>query len=177
MIKLELMKREDLEKVLSWNKDKDEDYLLQWAGPLYSYPLTLLQLKDSLKAANKEVSESYIYKIISKESNEIVGTIELKVIGEKIGRVCRFLIDEQYRGGGRGTEAIEEVLSIGFEKLGFDKITLGVFDFNEGAIKCYEKVGFVKDEFKENARKSSKGYWNLYNMGISKTKWLERTSK
>lgn len=174
MIKLELMKREDLEKILLWNKDKDEDYLLQWAGPIYNYPLTLKQLEDNLSNANKENSETFIYKIILQPDNQVIGTIELRKVDEKIGKICRFLIDENYTGKGIGTQAIEEVLHLGFEKLGYEKITLGVFDFNSGAIKCYEKVGFVKEEFKEKARKSAKGYWNLYNMGISKGKWSKK---
>ena len=90
MIKISLIEIEDLEKIVEWNKNKSADYLLQWAGPMYNYPLTL-----------------------------------------------------------------------------------GVFDFNQGAIKCYENAGFTKIKLIENARETTNGYWNLYEMAISKDMWME----
>jgi RimJ/RimL family protein N-acetyltransferase len=101
----------------------------------------------------------------------VIGTIELDVKDSinKIGRIARFLIDEEnHRGKGAGKEALKEAIRIGFEKLKLNKITLGVFDFNISAIKCYESVGFVIEELKENYRKIVDSSWNLYDMGITK---------
>lgn len=64
-----------------------------------------------------------------------------------------------------------EAIRIGFEEMGFEKIILGVFDFNHRAIKCYQKVGFNIEKFIENIKNSSNGYWNLYEMGITKSIW------
>ena len=172
MIKLSLIEKEDLIKIVQWNAGKTADYLLQWAGPVFSYPLTLGQVENYyLNEAKRENPNVLIYKIILTETEEIIGTIEVRDIDEekKIGRVGRFLIgSEDIRGKGIGTKALKEAVRIGFEDLKFNKITLGVFDFNESAIRCYEKVGFVKVKFTKNARKSSNGYWNLYEMAISK---------
>ncbi len=79
--------------------------------------------------------------------------------------------EENVRGNGIGTLALKEILRIGFTELNFEKITLGVFDFNLGAIKCYENAGFVKEKFLENTRKSAVGYWNIYEMSILKAQW------
>jgi len=172
MIKLSLIEKEDLIKIVEWNANKSADDLLQWAGPVFSYPLTLGQVENYyLNEAKRENPNVLIYKIILTETEEIIGTIEVRDIDEekKIGRVGRFLIgSEDIRGKGIGTKALKEAVRIGFEDLKFNKITLGVFDFNESAIRCYEKVGFVKVKFTKNARKSSNGYWNLYEMAISK---------
>ncbi len=114
------------------------------------------------------------YKIQLIDTDEIVGTIELREINKKnkVGRICRFLIgEESVRGNGIGTLALKEILRIGFTELNFEKITLGVFDFNLGAIKCYENAGFVKEKFLENTRKAAVGYWNLYEMSILKAQW------
>jgi len=48
----------------------------------------------------------------------------------------------------------------------------GGFDFNYSAINCYENSGFVKEKLLENVRQSSTGYWNLWDMGISKEQWV-----
>jgi RimJ/RimL family protein N-acetyltransferase len=122
----------------------------------------------------KDNSNVFIYKIILINTGEIIGTVELRETDKdnKIGRICRFLIgEENNRGKGVGREVLKKILRIGFEDMKFEKITLGVFDFNHNAIKCYEKAGFNKEKFLENIRKSSTGYWNLYEMEISKEKW------
>lgn len=175
MIKLALLEKEDFPKIIEWNVNKSADYLLQWSGPKFSYPLTLVQIENYfLNEVKKENSGISVYKILSINTEEIIGTVELRETDKdnRVGRICRFLIgEENNRGNGIGSLALNEALRIGFEDMKFKKITLGVFDFNHGAIKCYEKVGFVKEKFLENISKSSTGYWNLYEMGISKSKW------
>lgn len=170
-----MLQKEDLKKIIEWNENKSADYLLQWAGLMYNYPLSLGQVENYfLNEVKKENSNIFIYKILLISTGEIIGTIELRQIDEdkKIGKVCRFLIgEENVRGKGIGTEVLKEILRIGFEDLKFEKITLGVFDFNKNAIKCYENVGFIKVKFIKNARKSSNGYWNLYEMAVSKDEW------
>lgn len=80
-------------------------------------------------------------------------------------------MEKKIIGKGIGTKVLKEAIRIGFEDMKFQKITLGVFDFNHSAIKCYENAGFTKEKFLENVRKSSTGYWNLYEMEISKVEW------
>lgn len=177
MIKLDLLKKEDLQNIIRWNSNRSEDYLLQWAGPNFKYPLTITQIENYfLNEVEKENSNIFVYKILITKTREMVGTVELREIDKdnKIGRICRFLIgEENNRGRSIGTLALNQVVKIGFEDMKFEKVTLGVFDFNYGAIKCYEKAGFVKEVFVENIRESSAGGWNLCEMGISKTKWLK----
>lgn len=180
MIRLELIKKEDLYKIVEWNRNKSADDLLQWAGTLYEYPLTLSQIEKYFsEEESKDVADAYIYKIISKSTDEIVGTVELRVIDRdnKVARVCRFLIgEENSRGMGIGELALNEVLRIGFKEKSFEKITLGVFDFNKGAVRCYEKAGFEIEKLLKDARKAKDGYWSLYEMSILKSKWIRKSS-
>lgn len=172
MIKLDLMKKEDLQKIVEWNVNKSSDYLLKWAGPMYNYPLTLTQVQNYFFTdVKKDNPNIFVYKIQLINTDKIIGTVELREIDKnnKIGSVCRFLIgDENNRGKGIGRKALKEALRIGFEDMKFEKITLKVFDFNYSAIKCYENAGFTKEKLLENVRKSSTGYWSLYEMSILK---------
>ena len=157
MIKLEPFEKDDFYKLIEWNENKSADYLLQWAGPAYSFPLTLEQIENYfINEVNKENSNIFVYKIKLAETNEIIGTVELRETDKEKheGRICRFLIgNENIRGQGIGTLALIEAIRIGFEDLKFGKITLGVFDFNTNAIRCYEKTGFGIENLRENARK------------------------
>lgn len=181
MIRLESFETSDIDKVIEWNKDKTADFLLQWSGPAYNYPLTREQLEKNMKdEAGKENPKLHIYKAVLEETGDMIGTVELRERDKenRTGRVGRFLIgDKKLRGKGIGRLVLHKVLNIGFNELGFEKITLGVFDFNQGAIKCYEAVGFVKCELKENYRKSENGYWNLYEMAVTRDEWYRKKQK
>jgi RimJ/RimL family protein N-acetyltransferase len=175
MIRLEYLEKEDLKEIVEWNANKSADYLTQWAGPSYSYPLTLEQIENCfLNDSKKYDSNINAYKIRITDTDEFIGAVELREIdrNNKIGRVCRLIIgEEKFRSKGIGTQALKELLRIGFKNLNFEKVTLGVYDFNHSAIKCYEKAGFVKEKFLENATKAATGYWNSYEMAISKGEW------
>ena len=175
MIKLEIIEKEDLKKLIEWNLSKSADYLLQWAGTAYNYPLTIEQVENYfMNNVKNDNSNIFVYKILLVDTGEIIGTIELRETDKdnKIGKICRFLIgDESTRGKGIGTKALKEAIRIGFEDMKFEKIRLVVFDFNHNAIKCYENVGFTKEKFIESARKSSTGSWNLYEMAIARDEW------
>lgn len=181
MIKISLLEKEDFNKIVEWNANKTEDDLLQWAGPMYKYPLTLEQIENYFSNEVKNNNFNiYVYKIQLTSTNEVIGTIELREIdkNKRIGKICRFLIGEyKHRGKGIGQEALKEILRIGFEDMNFEKITLVVFDFNQNAIKCYEKLGFKKEKLRENVRNASTGYWNLYDMVILKSDWESKNSK
>jgi RimJ/RimL family protein N-acetyltransferase len=181
MIKLELIKDEDFNKVVQWNKEKSKDFLIQWAGPAFEFPLTEEQLRQFFKDYNTSNSASpLLFKIILESSGEIVGTIEIRKYEKEVntGRVGRFLIgEESARGKGIGSAALSEIVRLGFDELKYDKICLGVFDFNSSAIACYKKIGFQIDRLTEKYAKASDGYWNLYDMSISRSSWENQKQK
>ena len=104
----------------------------------------------------------------------MIGTVQLLKIDREAGSAVagRFLIGrEEDRGKGYGLQALREIVRIGFEEFGLKAVFLSVFDFNKGAIRCYEKAGFETVEFKPGAYASSSGPWGLYRMRITPDKW------
>lgn len=179
MIRLELLVKEDFHKIVEWNKEKSQDFLTQWAGPIYTYPLTEEQLEKFFSDNNaNNGKDMLIFKILLEETVAIVGTVEIRKYEkeENTGRVGRFLIgEESVRGKGVGEAALCELVRIGFEELKYDKICLGVFDFNNSAIACYKKVGFEIERLIEKYRETRDGYWNLYEMSICRDRWENKS--
>lgn len=179
MIKLEYLDKEGIRQIIEWNRDSSAAYLMQWAGPWFKYPLTEEQYETYFSyGANYEGSDTFIYKIIDEETNRMIGTIEFGKIDlcNKSAHIGKFLIGEKsYRGKGVGKEVLNKLLKMGFEKFGLHKISLGVFDFNTGAIKCYEGVGFKKEGLLRGHRKVGDSYWNLYEMSILEDEWRNRS--
>src|SRR4051812_10362237 len=147
MIKLEYFDREDFKQLIEWMNS--EHLITNWAGSLFKYPLT----EDSLDwyvedTNNVDSSDAFIYKAIDSISGKTVGHISLGSISDKnrSARISRVLVgNATERGKGVCTGMIKAILKIGFEDLDLHRISLGVYDFNTSAIRCYEKCGFVKE--------------------------------
>lgn len=141
----------DFEFILACNDGKDEDFLHQWSGPSYNFPITFNQLE-------KRLTDSIYTKFFTAMiDNEIIGTVELGFIDykKKECRICRFLLGEKYRNKGYGTEISNFLINYAFDELGMDKIALNVSSFNKGAVRCYEKGGFevVEEKISGDGRK------------------------
>lgn len=173
MIKLAAGRSEDFEHILSWNEDRGAEFLLQWAGPGFQYPLTREQLHRALDAAIAGTTQEHrLYRIIATNpagEEQTVGVVELARIdpANRSARVSHFLLGEpSVRGRGIGTEALRLLLAVCFDELDLHRVSLSVFDFNEGAIRCYEKAGFRKEGLLRDARRVGARYWSLYEMSI-----------
>lgn len=93
--------------------------------------------------------------------NEVTSSADLSVI---IG-------DRRHRGLGYGTEAMELLMSHGFEAVGLRRIALSVFDFNEKAIRTYERLGFKYDGRIRNAVTRDDGPHDAILMAITARRW------
>ena len=172
MVVLEPFTEADFDRLIGWIPSSE--FLLQWAGPDFEYPLTRERLSEHLTDAQGDLPSKLIYKVVDSEDGTVIGYIELAAIDRCNGsaRVCRVLVgDPAYRGRGVGTVMMEKIVEIGFCRLDLHRIELAVFDFNTSAIRCYEKVGFVKEGHLRECRKADDGYWSFYIMAILRREW------
>jgi len=150
MLKILPLEKTDATCIVRWNNEKSANFLQQWAGRGYEYPITEKQIINRLDV---EASSNYkVYKIVLHD--DMIGTIELMNIDNeaKTAVVGRFLLNPEFTGRGYGTEALTRFVAFVFNDFGLQKISLNVFDFNKSALRCYEKVGFkaVHKEIRPN---------------------------
>ncbi len=127
--------------IVKWTNEKGKDFLEQWAGKSLDFPLTESQI-DDLKD---------IYSIFCE--NEFIGVIQ-KIRKEMDNvHIGRFLINPELTGRGLGKRALIEFINLIFQDEDVNSITLNVFDYNAGAKKLYEKVGFKVVNVTENPMK------------------------
>ena len=92
--------------------------------------------------------------------------------------VCGIMIGEKnYWGKGYGTEAIELLMEYAFKTLNLNRIELMVYDFNQRAIHCYEKLGFIREGLKRQAVFINGGYHDILIMAILQQEWNEKNDK
>jgi len=157
MIHLKPMTEKDCHYLVDWNIDKDENYLFQWAGyKAYHYPISFEQI-------NKRLNEqAQIYLIVHDKTP--IGSVELDKINEEMhsANVCRFILCNDVKSKGLGTQALKQLINLAFNEMMMERLTLGVFCYNIGAIRCYEKCGFLVKEYHQ----SEDPNWNVYIMEL-----------
>ena len=135
LIKLEPLKRSDFKQLINWIDS--EEFLIQWSGNAFTYPLNEQQLENYIESSN-----TLAFKVIDEESKKVVGHISLGQIDNinKSARIGKVLVgDTKMRGRSIGKHMMKAVLQVAFEELKLHRVTLGVYDFNTSAISCYEK--------------------------------------
>ena len=158
MIKLAPFKEEDFNRLISWTDS--EELLFQFAGTIFTYPLTAEQLETYLQDNNRVA-----FKVIDTTSNEVIGHAEIYKTENNTAKICRVLIgNKTLRGKGLGQELIHELVSFSINSLQMKSIELNVYDWNTAAIRCYEKVGFFLDPEKFTTIAVKGDLWKSMNM-------------
>ena len=170
LIKLEPLKRSDFKQLINWIDS--EEFLIQWSGNAFTYPLNEQQLENYIESSN-----TLAFKVIDEESKKVVGHISLGQIDNinKSARIGKVLVgDTKMRGRSIGKHMMKAVLQVAFEELKLHRVTLGVYDFNTSAISCYEKTGFVKEGLLRESKKVGETYWNVWEMSMLEYEWSDK---
>lgn len=162
----------DIDQLIAWVPSAD--FLLQFAGPRFHYPLTREQLEGFLERSVGEEPLHMPFAAIDGDTGQTIGHIQLVGIDRPnrsltIGRVL--VGPAELRGRGAGRQMMRAALRIAFEELGMHRVDLGVFDFNAPAIACYERVGFRREGMLRDSRRAGEGYWSLILMSILEDEW------
>lgn len=142
MLTIRPLEETDVCPIVEWNAGKDEDFLRQWTGCGYEYPITERQIMDRIRESGD--FNCRLYKII--RDGVMIGTIELMKIDPELKKaaVGRFLLNPGFTGKGYGTEALKLFVDKVFRETDLTVLRLCVFSFNKNAYRCYEKAGFQK---------------------------------
>ena len=121
--------------------------LAMWCRDHFTYPLTSQQLERYYNKLEQDPS-AFIMMALN-ENGDPVGSFRLSRVNyqEKSLHLGLIVIDQNRRGQGLGEAMVSFAVRYGKEFLGMERITLNVFDCNPGAKRCYEKVGFVVEQF------------------------------
>lgn len=123
--------KESIRSVLEWTNERGREFLFQYAGDGWSYPLTAEQI---------EAEREGIYSIY--RGGCFAGMIQIvKQEGDNI-HVGRFLLDPTLTGRGLGTAALQKFCRMIFRERQAASITLNVLEQNAAARRCYSKCGF-----------------------------------
>ena len=107
--------------------------------------------EKSLEILERFIEEKKTFAIVYKENNKAIGSLGVEKYGaeEKLseffdyqGREIGFVLAKDYWGKGLMPEAVKAVANYLFNKLNYDFLTCGYYDFNNQSKRVQEKVGF-----------------------------------
>ena len=169
-IRLAPLERKHIDHFLKWFNDPEiTQYLTiykpmtrDWEEEWFS---NLKTREDSVYFSIQIIDE--------KDQDKIIGNCAIQDINNK-NRACSCGItigEKNYQNKGYGTEAMEMLVEYGFNTLNMNRIELSVYEFNSRAFKTYQKVGFVEEGRKRQARYHNGKYQDEIIMAILREDW------
>ena len=157
-----------------WAQDGEYHRLVE-DGP--AVPLSIKGMRESNEQGWPEDDPcNVMFLIRDNEDDHIIGFANLDYIswhnadsymGIGIG-------DKSFWGRGVGREAMEILLRYAFTEMNLHRLSLTVYEYNERAIHMYEKCGFKIEGINREVHYRDGRRWDLVNMGILRSEWLER---
>jgi len=77
----------------------------------------------------------------------------------------------RYQGRGYGEEAIRWLLDYAFRRVGLHSVRMRAFGWNVGAIRLYERLGFVVEGREREAVWFEGRWWDSVTLGMLEDEW------
>lgn len=142
-IRLRAIEPEDWQTYFAWDNDSEQ------ARALYHIPLPRSQAATqrwTADEATRQPEHDAFRFVIENEQGDIAGDLTTHSCDRRVGTFAYGLnIRRGFRRRGYATEAIQLVLRYYFEELGYQKVTVGVYNFNDASISLHEKLGFQRE--------------------------------
>lgn len=113
---------------------------------------------------------------IVEKDGRLVGAVRLWRVSERnrSAMLTIYLGEKRVWNRGYGQDALRLVLRHAFGSMGLHRVELHVFDFNERAIACYERVGFVREGVRREALFREHGFHGIVVMGVTRREFQAR---
>jgi len=171
MIELKTLKEQDVQYFYSWIND---DEVIKYSLSVFQK----MEAKEEIDSWFKELlnnTENLQLGIYIKGANQLIGYAGISNISKfnKSGEYFIFIGDKTQWGRGISTEVTKQILEIGFNKLGLNRIMLTVSEPNIGGVKSYLKAGFKQEGILREASFRDGQFHNKIVMSVLKSEWKE----
>jgi RimJ/RimL family protein N-acetyltransferase len=156
-----------------WAQDAEYQRLVEGDPPV---PLSLKGMRESNEQGWPEDDPcNVMFLMRTNDDNRIIGFANLDYISWHHGDSFMGIGigDKAYWSRGYGSEAMNILLRYVFTELNLHRLSLTVFEYNQRAIRMYEKCGFKIEGINREYHFRDGRRWDLVSMGILREEWLE----
>ena len=154
--------------MVEWINDHDVTRLLFTGVRPASIELLTQQWEQDQRSQNE-----ITFAVCDKETDVFIGTTGLYRI-DWVMRTAEFRIflgDKKFWNRGIGTECTKLMVIYGFDKLNFNKVSLGVNADNAGAVRAYEKAGFAREGILRQEQYRNFRYYDVIRMSMLRSEY------
>ncbi|GAA0925058.1 GNAT family protein [Nonomuraea longicatena] len=163
MIRIRAFEPADAPRVASWIDD--ERALYTWSG---NSGFTLPGLADQLTAFYAADPTRRGHTALT-PSGAVVGHFMLRDLPDReTVRLGFVLISPETRGQGYGEAMLRAAVRTAFADPSAQRVSLGVYPHNQGALRLYERLGFATTGTEEKIVEVDGAWWSSYQMTLGR---------
>jgi RimJ/RimL family protein N-acetyltransferase len=169
-VRLRALQEEDAEDCWRWINDWDVVRHLQ-----IRYPLSRLAERDFVERNMKPQPNDKVFGIETLDGLYI-GNVGLHRISweDRHATFGIFIGEKKYWGKGYGTDATRAIVRFAFDQMNLNRVELQVLNDNERGIRCYEKIGFVREGVQRQYRYREGRYVDAIIMSILRDEFVPK---
>ena len=168
LVRLRARELSDAERVARWLNDPEV------ARPLGErYLRSLLAMEREREFAAEVPPAGALRLAIDTRAGIHIGALRLFSIEaeNRSAKLGIFIGEAEYRGRGYGTDTLRTLLRFAFGEMNLNRVELDVWDYNQRAIACYRKCGFIEEARLRQGHYERGVYFGAILMGVLREDW------
>lgn len=158
----------DLEDRTRWMADPETTRYLGARPALLSRE----SIRSFLEQSANSADESVEFAVETKDGRHI-GATTIRSFSHvaRSAEYAGMIGEAEFRGKGYGTEMVRLMVDVAFRNFNLNRFWLTVYEPNIGAMRAYEKAGFVKEGLMRECVYLHGQYHNAYMMSVLRSDW------
>ena len=116
------------------------------------------------------------FSVLTRADGELAGHVALwGVTARRRCGTLGVLVGPEHRGRGIGLEAVRLTLRYAFLELGLHRVQLQVWAYNDRALRCYRRAGFVEEGRRREVTFHDGRWHDEVLMAVLRSEWAEGT--
>ncbi|MFN8401780.1 MAG: GNAT family protein [Anaerolineales bacterium] len=151
-----------------WTHDAEFIHLMELSPSL---PLSPAMVKKQYEAIEREMNEQkdlFYFTIRAREDDRLLGKALIEYVDWSHGNgYLRLGLGEvMSRRKGYGSQALSLLLQYAFCELSLYRLTAVVPAYNEGAMRLFQKFGFIEETRRSKALHYNDKFWDVIGLGL-----------
>lgn len=141
-------------------------------------PLSPAAVKAQYEAVEKEMAEEgnlFYFTVRTRDDDRLIGKALIEYVDWSNGNgYIRLGIGEaELRGKGYGSQVLCLLLRFAFDELNLYRVTAVTPAYNEGAVRLFQKFGFMEEARRRSAMYRDGELWDVIGFGLLNAEWRE----
>jgi RimJ/RimL family protein N-acetyltransferase len=158
-----------------WTHDAEFMRQMELKPILPLTPAAVMAQYETLEREMEVEKDIFYFSIRAREDNRFIGKAFIEYVDWASGNgYLRLGIGEKdFRRKGYGSQALNLLLRYAFAELNLYRVTAVVPSYNVGAIRLFQKFGFMEEARRANVLQHNERFWDVIGFGLLNAEWTE----